>query len=189
MSTRNARGRSAPRFKTALVLMVLASFATLFAVPTASAGTPAPTIPEVPGPSQDDGRGTTGPESQLTLNFPEHVGTDGKVVPMHAVTCTYTARVPGKSFSYISYGVGWTCNDAVDIRSITIKLWKWTGSGYQNVASLSGSNTSANGSLMGLSPCSNNVGTYVYHTYFYVEAFHGNWGTNEGNSSTRTITC
>lgn len=49
MSTRNARGRSAPRFKTALVLMVLASFATLFAVPTASAGTPAPTIPEVPG--------------------------------------------------------------------------------------------------------------------------------------------
>lgn len=114
------------------------------------------------------------------------------VVPLHQITCTYTAKVPSVvAGKYIAYGVKWTCNDYVDIRAVTIKLWRYSAAtGYKNVASASGTNTSPNFQFYATTACSGaNAGSYYYHSYYYVEAFHGNWGTNEGNSASQLITC
>lgn len=128
----------------------------------------------------------------LTVSVASPANARPPITPMHNITCTYTAKIPSVTGGkYISYGVKWSCNDYVDVRAVTIKLWRYSGAtGYQDVAHISGTNTSPNFQFYALSPCSGaNRGSYYYHTYYYVEAFHGNWGTNEGNSNSLLITC
>ncbi len=112
------------------------------------------------------------------------------VAEAHAVDCTYVPYVPYKNNGiYVKYGVAVRCNDAVDVRSMTLRLWRYRGGRYEAVAQTVSSNTAAILSVSYNWVCSPRRSQDSFHTEVVVDAFHGNWSRDYENSREVRLVC